>query len=802
MGKIVCTIIKVPPMKLLEKFWNIAEYFMELIWSETGFPVLVYDEQGYIRRATDRSRIGDQHAGARKVMLEGLDEYAVTPEEAAQDPLIEEGYSCPIVAGGLRIAGIGITGRLELAKPVAKIAVRMIDSWVELTQQKKRLERSERKFRTIFENSIQGIYQSTPDGNFITVNNALAAMCGYDSPDQMVSSITNLATQLYAVPEDRERFQQQLLQHGMLQEGQTQFKRRDGSLIDVRINAHKLNDPVTDEPYFEGIIEDITHKKQAERLRVAKEAAESANQTKSEFLANMSHEIRTPMNGVIGMTSLLLDTEMTAEQREYAETVRSSADNLLTILNDILDYSKIEAGKLDLELIDFDLRVALEEINDLLALKAQEKGLEYLYMIDKQVPSYIIGDPGRVRQILINLVGNAVKFTDSGEIAIRVTLESETDSHVTLRFGVRDTGIGISTEQMDRLFKSFSQADGSTTRKYGGTGLGLTISKKLTAMMGGSIHVDSTPGEGSEFWFTAVFERQPEGKEQPIGIPEDIRGKHVLIVDDNATNRHILRDLLKRWGCRCDEVPGGREALESLTAAVERNTPFDMALVDMQMPHMDGAMLGHRIKKTPAIAETVLIMMTSMGDRGDAKLFSEIGFAAYLTKPVKHTQLFECLTTVMGISKQSDRGASKPIVTRHSLAEGKKQMFKILLAEDNLVNQKVASILLKRLGYQADIVNNGKEAIAALEKTFYHIVLMDCQMPELDGYGATAEIRSPDSKVIDPRVPIIALTANAMKGDRDKCIAAGMDDYLSKPVNSSELADMLDRYLSTDDLGA
>jgi PAS domain S-box-containing protein len=789
-------------MKLLEKFWNIAEYFMELIWSETGFPVLVYDEQGYIRRATNRSRIGDLHAGARKVMLEGLDEYAVTPEEAAQDPLLEEGYSCPIMAGGLRIAGIGITGRLELAKPVAKIAVRMIDSWVELTKQKKRLERSERKFRTIFENSIQGIYQSTPDGKFITVNNALATMCGYDSPDQMVSSITNLATQLYTVPEDREGFQRQLLRHGMLREGQTQFQRRDGSLIDVRINAHKLNDPVTGELYFEGIIEDITHKKQAEKLRVAKEAAEAANQTKSEFLANMSHEIRTPMNGVIGMTSLLLDTELTAEQREYADTVRISADNLLTILNDILDYSKIEAGKLDLELIDFDLRVALEETNDLLALKAQEKGLEYLYMIDKQVPSYIIGDPGRVRQILINLVGNAVKFTDSGEIAIRVTLESETDSHVTLRFGVRDTGIGISTEQMDRLFKSFSQADGSTSRKYGGTGLGLTISKKLTAMMGGSIHVDSTPGEGSEFWFTAVFEKQPEGKEQPIVIPEDIRGKHVLIVDDNATNRHILRDLLIRWGCRCDEVPGGREAIESLTAAVERNTPFDMALIDMQMPHMDGAMLGGRIKKTPAIAKTVMIMMTSMGDRGDAKRFSEIGFSAYLTKPVKHAQLFECLTTVMGITKQSDRGASAPMVTRHSLAEGKKQMFKILLAEDNLVNQKVASILLKRLGYQADIVNNGKEAIAALEKTFYHAVLMDCQMPELDGYEATAEIRSADSKVIDPRVTIIALTANAMKGDRDKCIAAGMDDYLSKPINSSELADMLDRYLSTDDLGA
>jgi PAS domain S-box-containing protein len=789
-------------MKLLEQFWKIAEHFMKLIWLETGFPVLVCDEKGYIRHSTDRSRIGQLHAGVRKVMIDGWNEYAVTPEQADQDPLVKEEYICPIVVGGLRIAGIGIIGPLDLAKPVLKIAVRMIDSWVEVTKQKERLERSERKFRKIFENSIQGIYQSTPDGRFITVNNALAAMCGYDSPNQMVSSLTDLATQLYVVPEDRRRFLRELLKHGRLREGQTQFRRRDGNLIDVRINAHRQHDPVTDEPYYEGIIEDITLKKQAERLRLAKEAAEVANQAKSEFLANMSHEIRTPMNGVMGMTSLLLDTELTAEQREYAEIVRISADNLLIILNDILDYSKIEAGKLDLELIDFDLRVTLEEVNDLLALKAQEKGLEYLYMIDSRVPSYIIGDPGRVRQIMINLVGNALKFTDRGEIATRVTLESETDTHVTLRFGVRDTGIGISMEQMDRLFKSFSQADGSTTRKYGGTGLGLTISKKLTAMMGGCLHVDSTLGEGSEFWFTAVFEKQPEGKEPPIVIPEDIRGKRVLVVDDNSTNRHILRELLKRWECPSAEVPGGREALESLTAAAESGTPFHMAIIDMQMPRMDGEMLGRRIKKTPAIAETVMIMMTSMANRGDAKRLNDIGFAAYLPKPVKPAQLFECLTTVEGISKRNDKGTSAPIMTRHSLAESKKQMFRILLAEDNLVNQKVAYIMLKKLGYHADIVNNGKEAVAALEKIRYHLVLMDCQMPELDGYRATAMIRRSDSKAIDPQVPIIALTANAMKGDRDKCIAAGMDDYLAKPIKSLELAGILDRYRTSDDLGA
>jgi signal transduction histidine kinase/DNA-binding response OmpR family regulator len=591
-------------------------------------------------------------------------------------------------------------------------------------------------------------------------------------------------------------FKRQLLDHGELREAETRFQSRDGSLIDVCINANLTRDPLAEEPYIEGIIEDITDKKRSVALRLAKEAAEASNQAKSEFLANMSHEIRTPMNGVIGMTNLLLGTNLSAEQYEYADTVRNSADSLLAIINDVLDYSKIEAGKLDLELIDFDLQVALEEVNDLLALKAHEKGLEYLSSIDSQVPTQIIGDPGRVRQILVNLVGNAIKFTDEGEIVIRVSVEAETDSDVALRFGVRDTGIGITPEQSTRLFESFSQADTSTTRKYGGTGLGLTISKRLTAMMGGRIHVDGTPGLGSEFWFTAVFEKQPQGRAKSITLPEDIRGKYILIVDDNATNRHILRDLLTTWGCRHREVSGGQEALEVLSAAVKKDTAFDIAILDMQMPVMDGAMLGRRIKETPAIADTIMVMMTSMGDRGDAKRFAKIGFSAYLTKPVKPSQLFDCLSTVAGIPKKQSARRQVPIVTRHSLAEDKKRLFKILLAEDNVVNQKVAAILLKKHGYQADIVGNGKEAVEAMQKVNYHLVLMDCQMPELDGYGATAEIRSVASNGINHRVPIIALTAHAKKGDRDKCIAAGMDDYLTKPIDPQALADMLEKYLN------
>ena len=782
-------------MQLSEKFWEMVAHYMNVIWSETNFPVLIYDDKGYIARAIDRSRIGDLHAGAEKIMQGVVDEYAVTPAEAASNPLVKEGYSCPIFIDGQKIAGIGITGRLDLSKPIARIAVRMLDSWINQLKQQAQIEQSERKFRSIFDHSAQGIFQTTVDGRILTANTAMARLCGYDTPAALINEVTDIASQLYLNAENRALFQQMAMENGRITGFETQYRRRDGQVIDVSINAHVVQDTASGESYFEGIVEDITEKKRAEELRVARDAAQAANQAKSEFLANMSHEIRTPMNGIIGMTSLLLGTDLTREQREYAETVRVSAESLLTIINDILDYSKIEAGKMDLENIDFDLRVALDEINDLVALKAQEKGLEYLCMIDSQVPSLVSGDPGRLRQILINLVGNAVKFTDKGEIAIRVTLEKESSETVVLRFGVSDTGIGIPQNHMDRLFKSFSQADGSTTRKYGGTGLGLTISKKLSGMMGGTIGVQSRVGEGSEFWFTAVFGKQPEGSVKPVIVPQNIQGKRMLIVDDNTTNRHILRDLLKSWGCRFNETSGGDDALDLLQAAVSDRDPFDIAIIDMQMPHMDGRTLGVNIKRSAAIKDTIMVMMTSMGDRGDAKRFTDIGFAAYLTKPVKPSQLFDCLTTVMGSHPVTATDRPAPLVTRHSLAEDKKRRVNILLAEDNIINQKVATSLLNKLGYFVDVVGNGRQAIEALGKTPYQIVLMDCQMPELDGYAATAEIRSPTSNVLDHQVTVIAMTAHAMPGDRERCLAAGMDDYLTKPVKPQKLSDMLDKYL-------
>ena len=571
---------------------------------------------------------------------------------------------------------------------------------------------------------------------------------------------------------------------------------RDGSVRYVLGRGHLVQDVENKPIRMVGIVQDITERKQAEEriarmveeLGLEKDRANAASQAKSEFLANMSHEIRTPMNGILGMTALALGTELSPEQREYLGMVKSSGDSLLELINSILDFSKIEAGKVDLESIEFNLRNTLAPILKTLALRAHEKGLELNYHVRPEVPETLVGDPGVLRQIIVNLVGNAIKFTERGEVGVLVERESEEDERTCLRFRVRDTGIGIPVESQAGIFDAFVQADSSTTRRYGGTGLGLTISRRLVEMMGGRIWLESTPGKGTAFHFT-VWMGKGDQTQRSVPEPPDVEGLAVLVVDDNVTNRRILEEMLTAWRFKPVLAESAPQAMNCLQKALDAGHPFPLVLLDANMPEMDGFALVEQVRRDPRLAGAIIMMLTSASQRGDAARCRELGVAAHIAKPIGQSELLDAILQALGSKLQVAAPPSRP--GAHAPLPGPQRVFRILLAEDNHVNQMLAGRLLEKRGHSVQVVENGREALEKLKTADFDLVLMDVQMPVMGGFDATAAVREME-KGTGRHIPIVALTARAMKGDRERCLAAGMDGYIGKPIRAEELFEQIE----------
>jgi len=811
---------------------NISAQEAELISANSNMntllstiPAFVYFKDISLKYMTVNKALAEM-VGVTKDEMIGKSDLDFFPKEQADADRIDD---VEVIATGRPLINIekSLTGRngktLQVTTSKRPIydengyITGLVGMAVDITERKlieKSLRASEARYRLLADNVSDIIWTRDLDLKLTYVSPSVEKHSGFSAEEKMKqpleqsmpASSVEKSTRLFF--EELALAQEENADPGRSVMIELDMYKKDGSIFPVESTVSFLRNDNGRIIGILGVNRDITRRKHTEKeLLEANEylehqtaiandmmaQAEMASITKSEFLANMSHEIRTPMNGVVGMAELLMGTNLDDIQYKYAKIVKSSGESLLDIINDILDFSKIEAGKMDLEELDFDLRGLLDDFADTMAFRAEEKGLELICSVAPEVHAFFRGDPGRLRQILINLTGNSIKFTEKGEISILCRIEKELQDSCKLHFSVRDTGIGIPKEKQNILFDKFTQADGSITREFGGTGLGLTISQQLSEMMGGKIGIESIEGKGSTFWFTVEL-KNSDTKPEPLNIG-DLENAKIILMDDNATNLEAMSVILSSWGIEHALAQKGSEGLGILYEAVENGSPFDIAVLDLKMPEMDGATVGKIIKNDEKLENTRILLLTSIGWRGDAALYKKEGFDAFLTKPLHQSTLYECLAHIMGISTKSDYTNKTYLITRHSISESRKAKTRLLLVEDNSTNRVVATEILKKIGYSADIATNGLEALKALEANPYDLVFMDIQMPEMDGLKATRILRDPESYALNHDTPVVAMTANAMQGDREKYFDAGMNDYITKPIGTETVNTTLEKWL-------